>query len=39
MGSPLLTVLAYMVMEVIEQNAIETFSEPPSIRVRYVDHV
>ena len=39
MGSPLSPVLACMVMEVIEQIAIETFFEPPSIWVRYVDDV
>ena len=39
MGSPLSPVLAYMVEEVIEQNAIETFFKPPSIWVRYVDDV
>ena len=39
MGSPLSPVLACMVIEVIEQNATETFSKPPSIWVRYVDDV
>ena len=39
MGSPLSPVLACMVMEVIEQNAIETFFKPPSIWVRYVNDV
>ena len=39
MGSPLSPVLACMVMEVIEQNTIETFFKPPSIWVRYVDDV
>ena len=38
-GSPLSPVLACMVMEVIEQYAIETFFKPPSIWVRYVDDV
>ena len=31
MGSLLSPVLACMVMEIIEQNAIETFFKPPSI--------
>ena len=39
MGFPPSPVLACMVMEVIEQNAIETFSKPPSIWVSYVDDV
>ena len=39
MGFPLWPVLACMVMEVIEQNAIETFFKPQSIWVRYVDDV
>ena len=36
MGSPLSPVLGCMVVEVIEQNAIETFLKSPSIWVRYV---
>ena len=39
MGFPPSPVLACMVMEVIEQNAIETFSKPPSIWVSHVDDV
>ena len=39
MGSLLLPVLACMVMEIIEQNTIETFFKPPSIWVRYADDV
>ena len=39
MGSPLSSVLACMVLKVIEQNAIETFSKPPSMWVRYVNDV
>ena len=39
MESPLSPILACMVMEVIEQSAIETFFKPPSIWFRYVDDV
>ena len=39
MGSSLSPVIANMVMEDLEQQALSTFHNPPSIWVRYVDDV
>ena len=36
MGSPLSSIIASMVMEVIEQTALNTYLKPPSLWVRYV---
>ena len=37
MGSPLSPIIANMVMEEIEQTALNTYLKPPSLWVRYVD--
>ena len=39
MGSPLSPIIAYMVMEDIEQKALGSFNNPPSLWLRYVDDV
>ena len=39
MGSSLSPVIANMVMEDLEQQALSTFHNPPSISVRYVDDI
>ena len=39
MGSPLSPIIANMVMEEIEQTALNTYLNPPSLWLRYVDDV
>ena len=39
MGSPLSPIIANMVMEEIEKTALNTYLNPPSLWLRYVDNV